>query len=110
MKSRSFIAMAFAFLATLWGQQPHPKLSRELNSAAGTGETDVIVQYVRSPGSSQRSLAESKGARWKNDLTHIRATHYSAPTNRLRELANDADVEFISPDRTVQGTLDVTAP
>ena len=70
---------------------------------------DVIVVYKTKPGSGHRGRAEGRGARFKKDLSVVRALHYSATGAALRDLANDPEVESIHPNRVVRGLLDNTA-
>src|SRR5712691_8445705 len=87
------------------------KLSNDLDALKGghNGATvDVIVQYNVSPTDAHHQKVQIKGGILKTKLDFIKAAHYAVPVEALDALADDPDVAYISPDRTVQGALDNT--
>ena len=49
------------------------------------------------------------GGESKTELDLVKGTVCSMPAGRLAELADDPDVAYITPDRTVRGSLDSAA-
>jgi serine protease AprX len=43
-------------------------------------------------------------------LSIVKAATYSIPASALEDLANDPDIAYVSPDRTVNGLLDYAEP
>src|ERR1700682_96776 len=74
---------------------------------------DVIVQFkaTADPGllNSLLNLILAKGGILKSVLGILNAALYSIPIEAVADLANDPNVVYISPDRSVKGQLDLTA-
>src|SRR5689334_18953566 len=69
------------------------------------GVVEVIVQFKHAPNATHADKILSRGGVLKSDLSLVNALHVSMPTNRLRELADDPEVSYISPDRQLQSSL-----
>ena len=82
------------------------------NAANPSAIFNVIVQFAGPPGPDE--LAEinrnaiGHGPQQGADLSVIQGQLYSFPLHALAGLVNDANVAYISPDRPVQPTLDIS--
>src|SRR5216683_6788486 len=84
------------------------KLSKDLEALKGgnSGATvDVIIQFSQTPTDAHHQKVQGKGGALKTKLDFIKAAHYSVPVEALDALADDPDVVYISPDRTVRRSL-----
>ena len=72
--------------------------------------TDVIVQFTSPAADEQHRNIASLGGRFKADLGLIKSAVYSLPAAALPALARMPNVEYVSPDREVEATLDNAAP
>ncbi|MBV9087958.1 MAG: S8 family peptidase [Acidobacteriaceae bacterium] len=75
-----------------------------------TGSIDVIVQYKVPPQQKHRDRMAAQGGQVTRSLDLIKAVVAHVPATRLKELANDPDVAYISPDRAVHSYLNNAAP
>ena len=78
----------------------------ELQGYNVPAELDVIIQYKQTPTSADHQRVIGKGGIHRNTFNSIRAGLYHVPASAVRELANDPNVAYISPDRTVHAHLD----
>jgi serine protease AprX len=85
-----------------------PKLAPDLQKLDPNAVVDVIVQYKDTPTEAHHQKVRHVGGLLHRRLEVIKGGHYSIPVAGLQELANDPDIEFISPDREVMGLLDLT--
>ena len=86
------------------------KLAAELKGQQTTTAVNVIVQYKVHPGSKHLNSLTQHGGASNASLDAINGLAVSLPANQLKDLANDPDVAYISPDRPVQRYLSNTAP
>src|SRR5450631_2144702 len=86
---------------------PNHKVSQDLQIADSDETVNVIVQFRQAPTERHHLAVQARGGRLRTDLHAIRASVYSIPASRLAELADDPDVEYISPDRPVAGAMDL---
>lgn len=63
------------------------------------------MQYNRVPDAATRHRVSARGGILKRDLGGLKASAYSVTAGMLESLANDPDITYISPDRSVRGTL-----
>jgi serine protease AprX len=85
-----------------------PELSRILTQASSSNQRlQVIVQFRNSPSNSQVQRVTALGGRGQR-LNGIRGGVFNLPVTALRALANDPEVAYISPDRSVRGAADYT--
>jgi len=75
---------------------------------SGTQHVKVIVQYKRTPQPTHWARVQAIGGHLSSKLHLINSTAYSVPANRLQELANDPDVDFVSVDHPLKGFDDYT--
>src|ERR1035438_308168 len=87
-----------------WAQ--NEKLSMDLQGPNVPAELDVIVQYKQTPTSADHLKAISRGGTYKNTFGTIKAGLYHLQASAIRDLANDPNIAYISPDRTVHAHLD----
>ena len=95
--------LAFAAAGLAYGQH-HPKISAELEGRDPKATVNVIIQYRQ--GAQQRHVdaVSRKGGVHKSNLDVVNGAAYSVPAGALEELANDPEVEFISPDHKLAAT------
>ena len=67
---------------------------------------DVIVQTTEPPAKSQRDLIRHHGGRIKYRFENINALLVELPVSAVQELAAEPSIAFITPDRTVNGSMD----
>ena len=85
------------------------KLSDDFEAPKGgkNGATvDVIIQFNQTPTNAHHQKVHGKGGTLKTKLDFIKGGHYSVPVEALAALADDPDVAYISPNRTVRRSLD----
>ena len=105
-RSIGIILSALACLsATVWAGDE--KLASELRRN-GLRNIDVIVRYKTGPAEAHYRKVVNAGGVLKHRFDLIHSGHYRVPSAMLKDLANDAEVEFVSPDRPVRGMLDLT--
>src|SRR5579863_2032701 len=82
------------------------KLSREFRSANAAGDVDIIVKYksdpADAPADARHQRIISRGGVYKSTQHIIRSASYRVNAEQLAELANDPEVEFISPDHPLK--------
>jgi len=76
------------------------KLAKDLESLDPAANVDVIVQFTKVPTEVQHQKVISRGGVQRKGLDLIKAALYSMPAGKLKELSDDPDVAYISPDRT----------
>lgn len=106
---RRLISSALVATVTAVAAFGHQKLAPELNNAEPGTISNVIVTWKQVPGSSQQTKVMQRRGEVVKAYGHLKAGAYSIPTENLPDLANDPDVVYISPDRPLKGTLDLTA-
>ena len=83
------------------------KLSSELKGRGNdTSSVKVIVQFKHKPGAAHQNEINGRGGSIQGDLSLINSLQATMPASKLAELASDAEVEYISPDRPLGNTLD----
>src|SRR5579871_56411 len=95
---RSTLLISIALLTANLSQADSAKLSRELEGRQPDQIVDVIIQYKHVPTAEHHARVAARGGELKHNLDIVRAAHYSVRAETLDTLANDPDVEFISPD------------
>jgi serine protease AprX len=82
----------------------HLKLSPDLERQDPEAQVNVIIQYKQTPQQRHVDAVLRKGGRHLGMLKVVKGAVYSVAAKNLAELANDPDVKYISPDRTVRAT------
>jgi len=83
------------------------KISPDMPVSTPTGVVDVIVQYRTAPSSSRLEFLPAT-ATVRHQFHNIPAVHATVPVSSISRLASDPAVVYISPDRAVTGSLDIT--
>ena len=107
---RSYRLTLLLFAAAAGVAAGSGKISRDLTNVDSSREVDVIIQYKQPPAERHLGKIGEKGGRVKDKFEAIKGAAVSISRGKLAELANDPDVDYISPDRPVSGALDYTAP
>lgn len=83
------------------------KFSADLEQRAGNSNemVTVIVQYKNLPASSSFQTMQRGGAVIRSRHESIRAVTMHVPASMLSDLANDANVAYITPDRPITTTM-----
>ena len=99
----AIIAAATAALA----YAGHPKVDRDLERKNPDALLNVIIQYKQGAQQRHRDAVLRKGGFHKGTLDVVKGAVFSVPAKALVELANDPDVDYISPDRPVAGATNI---
>ena len=102
------IAIAVLGLASVPSFAAHPKIAHDLEITDPRVMVDVIIEFKQQATEVNHRRMRSRGAALRGTLPAIKSSVYSVPASELERLANDPDVEFVSPDRKVQGMMDIT--
>ena len=86
----------------------HPKIAMDLDSADPSSNVDVIVQFKHAPTEAHHQKIRARGGVHKRNLDLVKSSLYSVPAGKLKELADDPDVAYISPDRRIDAAATVT--
>ena len=87
----------------------HEKISSDLQFRNSAGDLDVIVQYNVVPTEAHYRKVTNLGGTLRRRMDFIKGAHYSVPRSGLQTLADDPDVAYISPNRPLQGMMDIPA-
>ena len=79
----------------------HARIAGDLERADPSSMVDVIVQFKQAPRDAHHQKVIALGGRLKAELHSVKGGLYSVPAAKLRDLADDPDVAYISPDRAV---------
>ena len=98
--------------------KPNSKIAQDLRDRHGNETVDVIVRFKKSAQGERLTKARarlspkvtrSRGQR-RTRLDLIRSSAYRVQAGEIETIANDPDVEFVAPDRTVGALLDYARP
>jgi serine protease AprX len=106
--TRRFIVLLT--LTTAFGFAADGKLAPDLVTVGANQTVDVIVRYKAQPQARHHQAIERRGGRLKRSLELLNGAAYSVTASGLQSLADDPDVDYVAPDRPVQGTLDYAEP
>src|SRR5256712_2750998 len=100
-----------ALLTSAWafGSAGSSKISRDLQGVDPNSTIDVIIQFTQSPGERNHQGIRAQGGTLKTELEVVKGASYSVPARALAALAKNPEVVYISPDRQVWASLDLTA-
>jgi serine protease AprX len=106
MKTLTSFSLVLAMACAASAQ--NSKLSHEFGGS--NGAVDIIVKYKSDPGDDVTDRHHQnvirRGGQYKSTHHIIHAASYRLNANQLTDLANDPDVEYISPDHPLR-SLDV---
>ncbi|HTW80348.1 MAG TPA: S8 family peptidase [Terracidiphilus sp.] len=105
-----FLSLLIVFTAHLEAQTASSKISWDLQNQPSTGNVPVIVQYYNPPSSLETLLLGLLGGVVNLVLGTINALAINVPYNSLNALAADANVKYISLDRSVAARQEVVIP
>jgi serine protease AprX len=98
---------AALFLPLMCFGDDSSKISPDLAGIDPHSVVNVIVQFVLPPSSQDnRGINQVGGVPQQADLSLIRSRLYSIPAKAIAGLAHNPNVGYISPDRTLNSTLD----
>ncbi len=102
------LILAFTTTAAWAGGE---KLSAELQNktANRSGSVEVIVQYKTVPTEAHHARVAALGGKLNHKMDFIKAADYTISNSSLAALANDDDVAYITPNRSLKKMLDITA-
>ena len=86
----------------------HPKLANDLPD--DTSMVDVIIQYKQPPTQADHRKVSEKGGQLKQSLESPNGAVYSVSAAEWKTWPKTENVAYISPDRSVQGTLEYANP
>ena len=84
------------------------KISKDLQKQSSQPWVNVIVQYRIPPSQRHFAKVAAKGGTLQQNLPLINSAAFTVRGSSLAALANDSNVTYISPDRTVRATAIVT--
>jgi len=105
---KRFLMLCTVILSASLAFAGSPKMSKDLEGNA-FDQVDVIVQFKQAPTARHHQKVLSRGGTLRHELGLVKSGAYTMPASALTDLAADPDVAYISPDRPVQGMLDLTA-
>jgi serine protease AprX len=105
---KTLSSIAVLLLASTLAFARHPKIAPDVDQSDPDRNVAVIVTFTQKPTEAHHQKVRKMGGVLVRSLDVIKAGHYDIPAGRLEELAQDPEVEFISPDRPVQGMLDLS--
>src|SRR5215203_617701 len=91
--------------------QAHPKIASDLESLAPSTNVDVIVQYKS--GTTAPTLLGSLplvGGLLNRTLSLVNSVVVTLTQSQILSLANNPNVEYISPDRPIKATMEYANP
>ncbi len=95
------LAALFGTASLCFGQ--HRKLSTDFEGRDPETPVNVIIQYKHTPQQGHIDAVLRRGGRHLRTLGLLNGEVYSVAPKALADLANEPDVAYISPDRTVTG-------
>jgi serine protease AprX len=82
------------------------KLSPELQAAKTAEPVEVIVQYQVVPTEAHHARVRALGGKLNHKMDFIKGAHYTISKSALAALANDPDVAYITPNRSIKAMFD----
>ncbi len=101
LKSASALLLATAVLSA------DPKISRDLEGVSPQAMVRVNIRYKRSVDAGKHErIGKQHGGSVTRANDDVRGATFRLPAGKLKALALDEDVDYISIDRPVKGSLD----
>src|SRR5437879_262663 len=89
---------------------PAHRHSQDLEGLESSSESlDVIIQFTETPSARHHGKVRAHGGSLRANLDLIKSGAYTVPASEIESLSADPDVVYVSPDRKVTGSLDLTA-
>src|ERR1700686_3833493 len=83
------------------------RIARDMPSSTSTGTVVIIVQYTTRPNSEALNQVRTSGL-VKRQYLAIPAVYMTVPVAMIGRIASDPQVAYVSPNRTVPSSLDIT--
>src|ERR1017187_5489596 len=109
-RNRVLKAGIIGLLAAGIGFAAHPKLSPELEGIDAQKQVDVIITFTEAPTFAHHAKILMRGGTVRRSLEVVKAGAYRLTAAKMAELADDPEVEYISPDHEVHGALQFAEP
>jgi serine protease AprX len=106
---RNLLKAAVLLLTASFAFARNPKLGRDLDGIDPNSNVDVIIQFQHFPTEAHHQMVRDHGGALKAPFRSIKGAVYTVPASALEGLANNPEVVYISPDRSLHGKLDLTA-
>jgi serine protease AprX len=103
-----YLALGCLILASNLLFAQRGKVSKDLRQAPAGRWVHVIVQYRVPPTQTHFSRVVAKGGSLEENLPIVKGGAFTVKAGSLAALANEPDVAYVSPDRTVTATATVT--
>ncbi len=103
-----YLALWCLLLSATLSMAAPPRLSKDLRHVSSKQWVNVIVQYRVPPTQSEFKQVVIKGGSPQENLPLIRGGAFTVKASSLSTLANDPNVVYVSPNRTVTATATVT--
>jgi hypothetical protein len=108
MKNTTIQLLCCALLANL-AFAANPKISKDLAAAATQSTGEVIVQFAHPPTEAHHNMVRNHGGSFRSELPLVKSGVYSIPVSALESLASEPEVVYISPNRSLRGSIDNVA-
>ena len=112
---KRIIQFGIALFLTIGSAGAHPsKTSSDLKhddrgAANKNALVHVIVQFKHTPTDAHHKKVTDRGGVLHETLSVIKSAHYSIPASEIDDFSDDPEVTFITPDRSLAGSLDLTS-
>jgi serine protease AprX len=101
---RNLLGLALLLVATSSLAQV-ATLAPELVGRKDNDSADVIIRFSTPPSTAHLAKITSRGGTVLDDFSFIKALHAKLPASRLADLAQDGEVAYVSPNRSMRGAL-----
>jgi len=105
---RLILAGFILLLAAVYANAQTANFAADLASTNPNAVINVIVQYKNKSGLSQSLMAQALNAQLTTQLSLINGGVYTMTAGQAMLLASDPHVAYVSPDRPLRGTLDLS--
>ena len=106
---RVLLTLGLLVFVAAFGFSASSKIAPDLEGADSNSTVDVIVQFSDVPTETDHQRIREHGAELKKELPVVKGALYSVPARKLEGLSENPRVVYISPDRQVGASLDLTA-
>src|SRR5215472_1775172 len=104
---RTSLLSLLLLLGTSWADDR--KLSPELKGLHSADSMDVIVQFKVTPAQKHRDRIAAHGGLVKQHLHTVKGLLVNVPAWRVKQLSDDPDIAYVSPDRPVTRQMNNSA-
>jgi serine protease AprX len=92
-----------------WGQRHDQKLASDIPLGDPEKQVTVLVRFNKQPSPESFKKLHGRGAQLRHRLNLIPAAVVQISAGALRDLAADAEIAYISPDRPVSASIDYSS-